>query len=285
MGLVGMAFGLGFTVGPLFGGELTGASIQAPGYAAAALSLSAAEFGYFMLPEPRRHSQVASRVFGSSDVRRAFRDGRVGMVLVLGFLAIFAFSSFESMFLVFGLAKFPSYFGLDVAVEHASASQIQAAGKYAGRYLFIVGMISALIQGGLIRRLVPRFGETRLIIAGPLILALGLYIIAFAPTWTVVILGCVVMPMGFGVNNPSLNSLVSRASPADEQGAFLGINQSLASLARVAGPMCASALFQFLGARAPFAFAASVLVLAGWIARTYHARYASTFAGVPGSVS
>ncbi len=279
MGLIGMAFGLGFTVGPLFGGELNTISVHLPGLVAAGLSLSAATFGFLFLPEPPRHDRASSRLFSLVDVRRAFGDSRIGSVLLLGFLAIFAFSAFESMFLLFGLAKFPAYFGLEQAVEHATPLQIQSAGQYAGRYLFVVGMISALIQGGLIRRLVPRFGETRLIIAGPLLLALGLSIVACAPTWALVITGCVVIPMGFGVNNPSLSSLVSRASPVEEQGAFMGINQSLASLARMTGPVCAGALFQFVDARAPFVFGATLLLIAAWVARGYHVRYAASFAG------
>ena len=278
MGMIGMAFGLGFTVGPLFGGELNNISTHLPGFVAAGLSFTAALVGWKFLIEQPRAARSQSRVFGMTDVRRAFSDARIGTVLILSFLAIFAFASFESMFVVFGLAQFPTYFGLDSPVANATVAQINAAGAYSGRYLFAVGLLSALIQGGLIRRLVPRFGETRLIIAGPLILALGLFVIALANSWWLVIVGCVVMPMGFGLNNPSLTSLVSRASPEAEQGAFLGINQSLLSLARVLGPMCAGIAFQKRSPQTPFAIAAAVLVVAGLIARWYHARYGASFA-------
>src|SRR5882672_1354869 len=147
MGLIGMAFGLGFTVGPLFGGELNNLDHHLPGFVAAGLSLTAALVGLFFLVEPPRVARSASRVFTLDDVRRAFGDSRIGTVLLLSFLAIFAFAAFESMFIYFGLANFPAAFHFDHAVgEHATLAQINAAGKYAGRYLFGVGMISALIQ-------------------------------------------------------------------------------------------------------------------------------------------
>jgi MFS family permease len=278
MGLIGAAFGLGFTLGPALGGELSHLSVHLPGLAAAVLSLFAATFGWFKLVEPPRTERKFSRVFGFDQVRRAFADPRIGWVLVLAFLSIFAFSCFESMFLPFGLQKYWTYFGLDQPLFAASSAQKLAAGRYAGRYLFVVGMISALIQGGLIRRLVPRFGETRLIVAGPLLLAAGLAIIGASTSWSMVILGCVVMPCGFGINNPSVNSLVSRAAPGDQQGAYLGLQQSLASLARMTGPPCAGWLFQHVGAPAPFVSAAGVLVVASLLAYAYHRRFAATFA-------
>jgi DHA1 family tetracycline resistance protein-like MFS transporter len=187
------------------------------------------------------------------------------------------------MFVYFGLALFPRRFGMEASVEQPTRAQILEAAKYAGRYLFVVGLLAALVQGGLIRRLVPRFGETRLIVAGPLLLALGLAMVALAPSWWLVIAGCVVMPMGFGVNNPSLSSLVSRASPADKQGAFLGIQQSLASLGRMAGPPLAGLLYDHAGPRSPFLAAAALLVVAAVIAQGYHRRYAASFRAAPAS--
>ena len=86
------------------------------------------------------------------------------------------------------------------------------------------------------------------------------------------------MPLGFGLNNPALNSLISRASPADRQGAFLGLNQSLASLARVTGPLTAGLLFDSLGPRSPFFASAVVLGIATLLAASYRARHGASFA-------
>ncbi|MCC6671905.1 MAG: MFS transporter [Planctomycetes bacterium] len=283
MGLVGAAFGLGFTVGPLVGGELTRFSPAAPGLAAAALSLAAATFGFFRLPEPARHS--AMRHFDASHLRRALADGRMGVLLLLNFLALFAFSQFEAMFTLFGLAKFPEVFGVPRALETATMEQVLAAAPITGRYLAAIGVVSALIQGGLIRRLVPRFGEVRLIVAGPAFLALSLALVGLAPLlalgedagWALVLLGCAFLPVGIGLNNPSLAGLTSRAAPAAEQGSFLGLSQSAASLARVTGPPVGGAMFYALGPSAPFLASAGVLVLAAFLAAAYRRRYADTF--------
>jgi MFS family permease len=278
MGLVGAAFGLGFTIGPALGGELSQVSIEAPGIVAAGLSLAAAAFGAALLVEPRRGPHKSTRLYGLDQVRGAWADSRIGGALAMSFLAVFAFSAFESMFILFGLAKFPTYFGMERAVEHATRDETFAAARYAGRYLFVVGMISAFIQGGLIRRLVPRFGETRLAVAGPLLLALGLAVVGSAQSFAFVIAGCVLLPCGFGLNNPSVGSLISRSAPVDQQGAYLGLQQSLASLARMLGPALAGLVFDALGPRSPFFASAFVLLGATLLAWWYHERHGAHFA-------
>jgi MFS family permease len=281
MGMIGAAFGLGFTLGPWIGGELTHVSVRAPGYAAAALSLCAALFGWWRLAEPPRGGAAdrgASRAFGGAQISTALRTPRLSTLYLLSFLSIFAFSAFESTFARYGLARFPTWFGVDAAIESASFEQIMDAAPLTGRYLGVLGVISALIQGGLIRRLLPRYGETLLSTVGLAVLGLGLAIVAIAPSFPVVIVGCVVMPIGFGLNTPSLNGLISRASPEQEQGAYLGLNQSAASLARVCGPAFAGTAAQYVGVTSPFWCAAGVLAVGASIAWRYRARFGATFA-------
>jgi DHA1 family tetracycline resistance protein-like MFS transporter len=210
-------------------------------------------------------------------VREAVRNPRIGTLLVLGFLFIVAFSSFESFFVLFGITKFPATFHMPAGSVAPTFDDALRAAPIAGRYLAGIGIISALIQGMFIRRLVKRFGETALATAGPLILAIGFLIVGFAWNWPLVIVGCLVMPFGFGINNPSLSSLLSRATPESEQGAFLGLYQSMLSLARVAGPLLASFVFAAQGPTAPFFAGALVLLVSTAIAWWYHARFASTF--------
>jgi len=277
MGLVGAAFGLGFTIGPALGGELSHYSVHWPGLAAAGLSACAALFGFLKLPKPERGARTVSRVFHFSQVRGAIADARIGLALLLSFLVIVAFSAFESMFLPLGLAKYWTYFGQSGPVTRDDYQTVLQAGRYAGRYLGAVGLISAIIQGGFIRRLVPRFGETKLAAVGQLILGVGLLIVGGADHFWLVVLGCVVMPFGFGINNPSVNSMISRSSPKEEQGAYLGLQTSLASLARMVGPLMAGALFDAFGPRSPFLVAAGVLVASSLIAWKYHLRYGASF--------
>jgi MFS family permease len=278
MGVLGAAFGLGFTFGPLVGGELVSLSMAAPGFVAAGLSLTAAIFGFFRLPEPPRHRGQASRVFGTDTLKLVTGDGRLGALLALYFLSIFSFSGFESMFIRFGLAKFPTVFGVSSSVAEASHQEVLAAAPIAGRYMFFIGLLAAFIQGGLLRRLVPRFGEVTLVVIGPLLLGLAFVVIGTAPVWSLVIVGCAIMPFGFGITNPSLTGLLSRTAPVDQQGSVLGINQSLGSLARVLGPLVAGAVFHYYGASAPFFTSATVLAgavgLAWWYRRVHGPAYA-----------
>ena len=279
MGVIGAAFGLGFTFGPLLGGELVGWGMWAPGAMAAVLSLAAAAFGFFRLPEPQaRAPRSARRIFGFETISEALHQPRLGLIIALYFLAILAFSGFESMFIRFGLARFPASFGVTAGIAHASIDQVLAAAPIAGRYLFFIGLLSAIVQGGLIRRLVPRFGETRLIVVGPFLLGLALAIIGAAGSWPLVLVGCALMPLGFGMNNPSLNGLLSRAAPIERQGAFLGLNLSVGSLARVIGPMMAGFVFDWKGPGMPFFVSAILLAAATAIALAYHRRFGREFA-------
>jgi MFS family permease len=277
MGVLGAAFGLGFTFGPLVGGELVGLSPMAPGFAAAALSLLAAAVGYVRLHEPPQHGRSPLGLFSLDTLRDSLRHDRIGILLVLYFLSIAAFSGFESMFIRFGLARFPETFGVPQQLRDATMEQVLAAAPIAGRYMFLIGLIAAFVQGGLIRRLIPRFGETKLIAAGPFILGAAFLLIGLAPRWSVVVLGCALMPFGFGVSTPSLSGLLSRAVAPQRQGAFLGLNQSLGSLARVVGPVLAATMFTHFGPPSPFFSSAALLGLATILALIYRARHHDHF--------
>ncbi len=277
MGLIGAAFGLGFCFGPLLGGELSRISPAVPGWFAAGLSLSAATFGWITLREPVRTRGAVTRVFGLGQIRHAVADPRLGTLFLLGFLFIVAFASFESMFTIFGLARFPSIFGLENPVDVASMEEILRAAPITGRYLAGIGILSAIIQGGLIRRLVPRYGETKLAIVGPAVLGIGLLGLALAPSWGWVVAACLVLPVGFGLNNPSLFSLISRASPVEEQGSYLGLNQSVSSLGRMVGPLTAGFAFGHFGPESPFVFGAVLLACSTFVALRYHKRYGASF--------
>jgi dipeptide/tripeptide permease len=219
-------------------------------------------------------------VFGLEQVRQALGEPRIGVILLLAFLFIASFAAFESFFVFFGMALFPATFGLDKPLLEMDHAHALAAAPVAGRYLAGIGILSALIQGVLIRRLVKRFGETALAAVGPLVLAIGFAIVGVAGlnhAWSWVIVGCLVMPLGFGINNPSLSSLISRATPESEQGAFLGLNQSVLSLARICGPLLAGLVFEHIGPTAPFFTGTGILLVSTLFAVGYHRRFGSTF--------
>jgi MFS transporter, DHA1 family, tetracycline resistance protein len=230
MGIIGAAFGLGFIFGPAIGGILSRWSIELPFLFAAGLALANAMLLYFVLPEtvtkdhPARASAAAGRW---TQLLEALKQRRLAFVLAIYFLFIVAFSIMTSSFALFTMFRF----GYDA---HDTG------------WLFVyVGVIGAIIQGGLIGRLVRLFGEPQLVIAGALLFAASLFIIPLTGPDTglaMLLLVGALFAVGNALSTPSLTSLASKTVGRAEQGGVLGVTQSVASLARAAGPLVASAL-------------------------------------------
>ncbi|HWE38174.1 MAG TPA: MFS transporter, partial [Isosphaeraceae bacterium] len=128
-----------------------------------------------------------------------------------------------------------------------------------------LGLVSAMVQGGLIRRLVPRFGEARLLVVGIATLGAGLAGMALVGTSGALVAALFVVGVGQGISNPSVQGLLSRRTPASEQGAIFGVLSSAQTLARMTNYLVANRLLR-LGPSAPYwegaALAAFALVLA-----------------------
>lgn len=283
MGLVGMAFGLGFVLGPAFGGFLGGIAIPLPAFAAAGLEALDLVLAAVILREPARRSAAGGhgRALDRQGLARAFARPNVALLLALFFLATFAFSQLESTFSLYIEHRFtlhepptgsmsaherhlPGAFGHAAPGEPSgpSAASHRAAARATGSALAVIGIVAAIVQGGLIGRLSHRFGERRLVRAGLLVLALGLALVPGATTLNLLFSVCVVIATGSGILNPSLQALLSRSASADEQGGTLGLGQSLSSLARVLGPLQGGILFERVGLVAPY-WAGAVLMLVG----------------------
>ena len=136
-------------------------------------------------------------------------------------------------------------------------------------YFFVfVGVLAAFIQGGLIGRLVKRFGERNLILAGALFLVPGYLLVLMARSIPQLMVFLVFLALGAGFTSPALSSLVSRLSTAEEQGGILGIYQSMSSLARITGPFWGVFAFKEFGDSVPYATAAAVacvVVILAWL--------------------
>jgi multidrug resistance protein len=253
MGLIGAAFGLGFTVGPALGGALATTSLAAPGYLAAALCLADAALAWFLLPESRRRAVGAGTArfaghHGLRALRAALGSPGLARILVLYFLVTAAFAVIQPTLSLLGTDRF----ALD-------ARQVG--------YLFaFLGLVSAVIQGGVVRRIAPRFGEARLILLSATPFALGMLLVAVAPTIPVLLVALALLAVGYGGALPSVLSLVSRAAPDEMQGGVLGIGQSVGSLARIVGPAAAGALYD-VSLAAPYLFGMALAALAGVGAR------------------
>jgi predicted MFS family arabinose efflux permease len=127
-----------------------------------------------------------------------------------------------------------------------------------------MGILFAIIQGGLTGRLAQRAGESRLILAGSLFLVAGFLLLASAHAKAAILAALTVVAFGQGMTVPSVNSLVSRSAPADQHGSILGVTQGFSSLARALGPAAGGSLYgmtpghtlPYLAGAAAVAFAA-----------------------------
>lgn len=232
MGLIGAAFGLGFIFGPALGGILSQWGIHVPFVFAAVLCFANAVLLYFTLPEtvtpdhPAKNSAAGSRSW--RQVALSLKQPRLAFVLVIYFLFIVAFSIMTTSFSLYTMFRF----GYDA--QHTG-------------YLFAyVGLIAVIIQGGLIGRLVKRFGELPLVIFGAFCFAISLFAVPFvgpaAGGLAGLLIGGGVFSMGNSLATPALTSLSSKSVGPEQQGMVLGVTQSTASLARAVGPFLAAVL-------------------------------------------
>ena len=253
MGLIGAAFGLGFITGPAIGGILAGndpatANYQYPAFAAAVLS-SLALVGAFVFLKESLSKEHRDRLAAHPKDSRltAFRQcmdkPALKQAIIISFLATFAFAGLEATFAMWSNRKF-------------------GWGPEQAGYLFAyIGLISALIQGGLVGRLSRRFGEARLIVQGSAALAIGIAMITISDTLPLLIISMTIATYGFSIISPALNSLISLQSDADKQGSVMGATRSVTTMARATGPAWAGYLFATLGMNWPYYGGALVMVI------------------------
>ncbi|MEH2262662.1 MFS transporter [Nostoc sp.] len=130
-------------------------------------------------------------------------------------------------------------------------------------YLFaFMGIVSTIIQGGLIGFLKKRFGEIKLLILGILGLGLGLLLIGFSQSLILLLVATTLVAWGISVSQPILNSLISQMTAPEEQGQILGIASSCSALARIGGPTWAGISFMKFGSYAPFLSGTLVMLVA-----------------------
>lgn len=244
MGLIGAAFGFGFTVGPFIGGELSVHGLAAPIWFAAALAALNFVLALMWLKETRKPDTVRpERSIHPAAFIRVARHPVVGLCIVLTFVMTIAFAIMESSFTLFA--------------EHVRDLDARMVGRMFG----VAGLTMILVQGGIIGRLVKRFGEAALVPVGIGLLSLSLFILPFAEPIVPMTAIFMLMAIGQGIASPSLHSLISRGTSPDEQGFVLGTNQSMSALARAVGPTFAG--FVYLGAPSwPFYVSGTILALA-----------------------
>jgi MFS family permease len=132
-----------------------------------------------------------------------------------------------------------------------------------------VGLVGALVQGGLIRVVSKHIPDLKLVAIGSFLMMIGLGLLPYGGNFLGLAIITVILALGTGVLQPTLLSLVSKVTTDKEQGITLGVNQSLSSFARVLGPLWGGFAFEFLGYAFPFLTGAAFTVLIFFIALTY----------------
>lgn len=247
MGLIGAAFGLGFIFGPPLGSILIELNNGQPlylGLASAFFALINLIWVYLYLPESRipGNEPASSNENRFRALTNALTTPTLGILLALFFVASFAFTHLET-----------TYYRLGEDVY--KFNQVQTS-----MVLVTVGIVAAVVQGGLIRILEPKFGERNLLRVGYLLQAPILASMPFVTPWWPIIVGAILLGTSSGIAQPSLSSIISKNAPADIRGSIFGINQSLGSLARIIGPFTANIAYAYSPA-APYLIAAAIMIL------------------------
>jgi MFS family permease len=295
MGAIGAALGLGFVFGPFIGGVVgKHLGLHFVPLTAALFSLAALLMTYFNFPETHHPGEVTEdpRRFSVQGLRHAIARPVIWALIWMAFVNGFAFAGMEQTFsLLVQERAFPPAAVSAPAVPaatgpasaEASAATTRAAAEEpdpetrsarlasgAAGYLFgAIGLIILVVQGGLIGRLTKRFGEPPLVIAGPVLIAIGLLLVGTAGmvggVWAALVGGSALLALGSSLFNPSVQSLISRHAGRREQGEILGASQGMASLARAVGPLLAGYLYWAVSSATPYYLCAGIcLLVAGW---------------------
>ncbi|MCU0406144.1 MAG: MFS transporter [Ignavibacteriaceae bacterium] len=242
MGLIGSAFGLGFVFGPLIGGFLAEYGYMMTGLVAGGFSLLAFIVTMIFLPESLKKSETRAdesiltrrKLLDIAALKKVFSEPSRAIFIVLFFILIFSFANIYGTFALLGI-------------------QVYGLTDLQNGYLFgITGLVSAIVQGGLIGHIDKMMTKKNILKVSSLIISIGLGLIPYGGNFLGLALISGFLSIGTGMLQPTLLSLISDVTPDHEQGVTLGVNQSLSALARVMGPLWGGFAFEFLGYPFPF---------------------------------
>jgi MFS transporter, DHA1 family, tetracycline resistance protein len=272
LGMLGAAFGIGFTIGPAISGVavLIGGR-RAPFFVAAAFAAVNAVATFVRFPNTkalREHVLAAEggtsesgslsgfpgvpaddiSPVGSVQLARTWRENGLPVLIVIGGLTTLAFTMFEQMFALYGEDR--------IGFTKSSAPWA----------FVIIGVVVSVVQGGLIRPAIAAFGERKLLLGGTVTVGVGLALVSVTRSWLVLVPVLLLLATGQGFASPTMQATMTNAISADVRGELLGVVARWGSLARVAGPVIGGFLFQKVGKGSPFVvgallYAVSVMVL------------------------
>lgn len=247
-GLIGAAFGFGFIIGPVIGGLLGHYGARIPFYVASVLCLLNFLYGYFILPESLDKNK-----------RRPFDWRRANPIGTLKFLA--KHPKISNLVIALILV----YIGLQAVQSNwhfFTMYQFDWSERAVGLSLGVLGLLLGLVQGVLIRWTAPKLGEQKSIYSGLIFYALGLLLFSFASEGWMMLVFLIPYSLG-GICGPSLQSIISKSIPPNQQGELQGSLTSLVSATSIIGPPIITHLFYyFTHDKAPFKFSGAPFLLA-----------------------
>ena len=268
MGMLGAGIGLGFVVGPAIGGLLAdwselwfryggGAWGLNPfsGCAAVALVLSLINLGLAAFLFPETHP-VEKR--GNAKAERTLRP-----FAALKELDLPGVRGANRSYFIYSVA----FAAMEFTLPFLVADRFGFGPMDIAKMFVFIGLTLAFVQGGLVRRLVPRFGEVRLTTLGMAVTIPALVIVGLAQSVLLLYVGLGLLAAGSAAVMPSLSALVSRYCPSERQGMAMGIFRSMGSLARALGPILGGVVYWKLGDQVPYPLAAAIIVVPLLIAR------------------
>jgi len=267
MGLLGAAFGIGFIVGPAIGGFAGHYGGQAaPALVAAGLSLANCVLAWRILTESLHAQHRSSKpLFDLEQARMAFGSDRLRPLMIVWFLVAFAFSGYTVIL--------PLFAGV---TWHWREREL-------GFLFTAIGLVAAVVQGGLIGRLSRRFGDRLLLIVGVGSMCVAIGAVPYLVRQPALFAWTVVLATGNSLFMPSATGMVSVLAGVSEQGSVLGVAQSLGALGRLIAPSVVGFLWDHAGSRTAFGGAALVMLGATLLATRIAARdpAAEPTAGAP----
>lgn len=227
-GLIGVAFGVGFIIGPVIGGLFAKYGTEVPFLIAAGLTLINWLYGYFFIPESlskaNRRDFSIKRANPIGSLMQAFKNPAVITLLVSLSLLYLAGHATQTTWTYYTMEKF-----------HWNEREV-------GFSLGFVGLIVAIVQGGLIRMIIPKLGARKSTIVGLILYMIGFVLFAFSSQpW---MMYAFMIPYGLGgITGPAIQGIISNLIPDNEQGELQGTNTSLQSLAAIVGPFMMTTVF------------------------------------------
>jgi predicted MFS family arabinose efflux permease len=248
MGKIGASIGAGFLIGPALGGALGIFGFSVPGYLAMLLTAINILFVFFFVPEsnknkknPAQQTKTVSNYVHK--LIRVIKKPLIGSTLLIYFIITVAFSAIPVIVPLLGM-EYYNFTSLDLS------------------FIFIyIGLVQIILQGFLIDRLTKKIGQEKLIVIGPIIMAIGIFFMPLFKNLVFFYFTNALLAAGFGIMNTTIPALISKKAKFDEQGRFLGVASSVASIANIPGPLLGGLLVDFGGIVTPFLLSAFLLLI------------------------